>query len=46
MRWSMDGAQKILNLRAINKNEDWKQYMKYYIKKDQEKIKIKYKMVA
>ena len=46
MRWSMVGAQKILNLRAINKNDDWEQYMKYYIKKDQEKIEAKYKMVA
>ncbi len=46
MRWSMDGAQKILNLRAINKNKDWEEYMKYYIKKEQEKIGTKYKMVA
>jgi len=46
MRWSMDGAQKILNLRAINKNEDWEEYMKYYIKTEQEKIGAKYKMVA
>ncbi len=46
MRWSMDGAQKILNLRAINKNKDWEEYMKYYIKKEQEKIGDKYKMVA
>ena len=46
MRWSMKGAQKILNLRAINKNDDWEQYIKYYMKKDQEKIGVKYKMVA
>ncbi len=46
MRWSMSGAQKILNLRAINKNDDWEFYMQYYIKKDQEEIQEIYKMVA
>ena len=46
MRWSMKGAQKILNLRAVNKNDDWEFYMKYYLEKDQKKIQEKYKMVA
>ena len=46
MRWSMTGAQKILNLRAVNKNDDWGFYMKYYIEKDQKKIHENYKMVA
>ncbi len=46
MRWSMSGAQKILDLRAINKNRNWDEYVKYYIKKEQKKIGAKYKMVA
>ena len=42
MRWSMRGAQNMLNLRAVNKNKDWDGYMKYYIEKKQEKRDIEY----
>ncbi len=46
MRWSMSGAQKILDIRAINKNKDWDEYRKYYMKKEQERIGEKYRMVS
>lgn len=33
MRWSIKGAKNMLNLRAVNKNKDWDNYMQYYIEK-------------
>lgn len=33
MRWSIKGAKNMLNLRAVNKNKDWDEYMQYYIEK-------------
>jgi hypothetical protein len=29
MRWTIDGAQQMLDLRAVNKNGDWKTFMPY-----------------
>ena len=46
MRWSLNGAQNMLDIRAANKNKDWDNYMKYYIDTEQEKITCKYKMAA
>lgn len=46
MRWSLKGAQNMLNLRAVNKNKDWDNYMEYYIDKEQGYIRKEYKMVA
>ncbi len=31
MHWTPDGSQNMLNLRAISKNKDWEDYMKFYI---------------
>jgi len=32
MRWSIEGAQAMLQLRAVTRNKDWKHFMNYYIK--------------
>lgn len=46
MRWSLNGAQNMLNLRAVNKNKDWDEYMEYYIDKEQGEIRQHYKIAA
>jgi hypothetical protein len=46
MRWSLKGAQNMLNLRAVNKNKNWDDYMKYYIKREQYGVISGLKMVA
>jgi len=46
MHWSLKGAQNILDLRAANKNNDWDNYLKYHINKEQEKYSCEYKMAA
>lgn len=38
MHWGFSGAQNALNLRAVNKNGDWNQYMKFFIEKEQKKL--------
>lgn len=38
MHWSKEGAQKMLNIRAIKKNEHWEQYTHRYIKTQQDKL--------
>lgn len=38
MHWSNEGAQKMLNIRAVKKNGDWDAYMENFIKKEQEKL--------
>ena len=43
MHWSKKGAQKMLNIRAIKKNGDWKDYSKSFIQKEQKNL---YKSVA
>lgn len=35
MHWGKQGAQKMLNIRAIKKNDDWQQYMQYFIENEQ-----------
>jgi len=35
MHWSFKGAQNMLDLRAVNKNEDWDNYMKFWVKQRQ-----------
>jgi hypothetical protein len=34
MHWTSDGAQSMLDLRAINKNNDWEDYMQFSIATD------------
>jgi hypothetical protein len=46
MRWSLKGAQNMLDLRAANKNEDWDGYLKHHIEKEQETKYHKCKMAA
>lgn len=38
MRWSIRGAQAVLNLRAVKKNDDWESFWQYYI--DAEKTRL------
>jgi hypothetical protein len=38
MRWSMQGAQAMLDLRAVKMNHDWKHFMDYYIKEQEHKL--------
>jgi hypothetical protein len=37
MHWSPNGAQNMLNLRAVNKNDEWDEFMKFYIEEDYKK---------
>lgn len=46
MRWSLKGAQNLLNIRAANKNHDWDKYMKYYIDNEQGSLSVDYKIAA
>lgn len=34
MRWSIDGAQSILDMRAVKKNKDWNQFWQFYNKSE------------
>lgn len=43
MHWTKEGAQNMLNIRAIKKNGDWKDYSKSFIQKEQKRL---YKSVA
>lgn len=43
MHWGKKGAQDMLNIRAIKKNDNWKEYMEYFIQNEQKDI---YKAVA
>ena len=43
MHWTKEGAQNMLNIRAIKKNGDWKDYSKSFIHNEQKKL---YKSVA
>lgn len=38
MRWTVPGAQAMLNLRAIHINQTWKSYMTRHIKAEQERL--------
>ena len=38
MHWSKAGAQFMLNIRAVKKNQDWDQYMDFFIQKEQRKL--------
>lgn len=47
MRWSLKGAKNMLNLRVVNKNKNWDDYMQYYIEKKQKVYEMPYlKMTA
>jgi len=37
-RWSSEGVQAILNLRAVMKNGDWDAYWDYYMNKENERL--------
>lgn len=38
MKWSHDGAQAVLNLRALKRNGDWDDYWDYYLEKEHERL--------
>lgn len=38
MHWGKEGAQNMLNIRAVKKNGDWDGYMENFINKEQEKL--------
>ena len=46
MRWSLTGAQNLLNIRAVNKNDDWNRYIKHYIDNEQTLLSGDYRMAA
>lgn len=46
MRWSLKGAQNLLNIRAVNKNDDWDKYIKRYIDNEQNTLMGDYRMAA
>jgi len=46
MRWSLKGAQNLLNLRAVNKNDDWDKYLTHYINKEQALLSSDYGIAA
>ena len=49
MRWSIKGAQAMLDLRAVKRNKDWKQFMEHYINEQKNILysdNYKRKMVA
>lgn len=46
MRWSLTGAQNLLNIRAVNKNDDWDKYINHYIYNEQTLLSGNYRMVA
>lgn len=38
MHWGKQGAQQMLNLRAIKKNGDWQQYTQSFIDQEQQQL--------
>lgn len=38
MHWSFDGAQKMLDIRAVKKNSDWSDYIQFFIQHEQQEI--------
>lgn len=38
MHWSKEGAQNMLNIRAIKKNDDWDSYLESFVDKEQENL--------
>lgn len=38
MHWSKQGAQQMLDLRAVKKNQDWDNYLKFFIRNEQQKL--------
>lgn len=43
MHWGWQGAQKMLNIRAVKKNQHWEQYIQHFIENEQKHL---YKNVA
>jgi hypothetical protein len=37
-RWSSEGVQAVLNLRAVTKNGDWDEYWTYYMASEHERL--------
>ncbi len=38
MRWSIDGAQSMLNMRSTYLNDDWDDFIQYRMKKEIERL--------
>jgi hypothetical protein len=38
MRWTVNGAQSLLHLRAIYINDDWESFQNYYIETEQARL--------
>lgn len=38
MRWSIAGAQAMLQLRAVNRNKHWTQFMEYFINEQKQRL--------
>jgi len=46
MRWSLAGAQNLLNIRAVNKNDDWEEYIKSYTDNEQSILSGDYRIAT
>jgi hypothetical protein len=38
MRWVMEGAKAMLNIRCIHLNGDWEDFINYYIQNEQKEL--------
>ncbi len=38
MKWTHEGGQAILSLRAVNQNGDWDKYFAYYVNMEQQRL--------
>lgn len=38
MKWTLDGVQAVLNLRAVRQNGNWEDFFSYHIEKEQERL--------
>ena len=41
MRWSLEGAQNMMDIRAVKKNGDWPMFMEFILNQNQQRHKQK-----
>jgi hypothetical protein len=42
MRWSVEGAQAVLDIRSVKKNSDWERFWAYFVKFEEKRLRPKY----
>lgn len=40
MRWSMDGAQAILDLRSVSLNGDWEEFWRFHAAREKARLYV------